>query len=716
MSEDNGEGGRTGYTLPGYKYLGPGNDLDLGEPTNDLDRIAQEHDQTYASIQDEYETKIKGGQFEEATVREWAKNEVKRADETFLKQVYGYEATSKYDSAAKYAALSGIGIKYLGELVLGPIYPRFKSHEAIERYNASKRRMAKAVKITLEEAVDSRAESVREAESLLSTVKEVFRNSSSVGDTETGGHRDGLTQLPEWIAGKYWYGVGTDRKFNVATLSPTSETANLLAKEQDPGARDARLNARFPQRVWSYVQDCGVLQIAAVDGASASRCDIRLLALKTKLLDNMRSFGYLFPTGVSWGVPLKTVVPFENAARDLVDRWNYRVVAVTPQILDYSIRAGGICSLAVGGDRWGLTDPDVALVSLDYTQGLTPVLWALQLVNVLHYPLLARTEWFSINDHVTPDDLKQHIRIGGVEFPVIGLTRGEDVPPIVPLDARDIIVGCLDALIAHPVSLTELFNRWAIARVTSQVVDWAEIDTYVALLSNRYVRQEEVDVRAGGDRRTAWLPRAFRTRRFGTDSLPPTSDFEGEEEYDAGNGATALDQIVTDRLTADEYPILILGQWTNYAELATGLGWATVNQPSFNKAAGRLGDSMPVDNVERAAYIRRAFEEYKAAACCADEILAPTAIENVGAFWSVLVTDNGDKAGDTVEEVGYDLLNSAPQEAGLSWLVNTFEYPGVGYTGKRTPAGLWLSDHCTGISTFRVSGVEEFTQMTGMGE
>ncbi|KAL4720303.1 hypothetical protein ACJJTC_001833 [Scirpophaga incertulas] len=133
-------------------------------------------------------------------------------------------------------------------------------------------------KITLKEPVDSRAQSVREAESLLSTVEEVFRNSSSVGDKETGGHRDGLTQLPEWIAGKYWYGVGTDRKFNVATLSPTSEAANLLAKEQDPGARDARLNARFPQRVWSYVQDCGVLQIAAVDGASASRCDIRCYA------------------------------------------------------------------------------------------------------------------------------------------------------------------------------------------------------------------------------------------------------------------------------------------------------------------------------------------------------------------------------------------------------------------------------------------------------
>lgn len=47
MSESAGEGSQqqqTGYTLPGYKYLGPGNELDLGEPTNELDKIAQERD------------------------------------------------------------------------------------------------------------------------------------------------------------------------------------------------------------------------------------------------------------------------------------------------------------------------------------------------------------------------------------------------------------------------------------------------------------------------------------------------------------------------------------------------------------------------------------------------------------------------------------------------------------------------------------------------
>lgn len=36
-----------GWTLPGYKYLGPWNDLDLGEPTNQLDAAARAHDQAY---------------------------------------------------------------------------------------------------------------------------------------------------------------------------------------------------------------------------------------------------------------------------------------------------------------------------------------------------------------------------------------------------------------------------------------------------------------------------------------------------------------------------------------------------------------------------------------------------------------------------------------------------------------------------------------------
>ncbi|KAL4706436.1 hypothetical protein ACJJTC_010919 [Scirpophaga incertulas] len=55
-------------------------------------------------------------------------------------------------------------------------------------------------------------------------------------------------------------------------------------------------------------------------------------------------------------------------------------------------------------------------------------------------------------------------------------------------------------------------------------------------------------------------------------------------------------------------------------------------------------------------------------------------VGNIGSFWSVLVTDTGDAAGDTVEEVG-----------------------------------CWWGG-CSGASAFKLSGSDEFMQMTGMGE
>lgn len=42
--------GHPGWTLPGYRYLGPFNDLDQGEPTNPLDAAARIHDQRYTDL------------------------------------------------------------------------------------------------------------------------------------------------------------------------------------------------------------------------------------------------------------------------------------------------------------------------------------------------------------------------------------------------------------------------------------------------------------------------------------------------------------------------------------------------------------------------------------------------------------------------------------------------------------------------------------------
>ena len=39
-----------GLVPPGYKYLGPGNSLDQGEPTNPSDAAAKEHDVNYTNL------------------------------------------------------------------------------------------------------------------------------------------------------------------------------------------------------------------------------------------------------------------------------------------------------------------------------------------------------------------------------------------------------------------------------------------------------------------------------------------------------------------------------------------------------------------------------------------------------------------------------------------------------------------------------------------
>lgn len=39
-----------GFVPPGYRYLGPGNSLDVGEPTNEADALAREHDKAYSAI------------------------------------------------------------------------------------------------------------------------------------------------------------------------------------------------------------------------------------------------------------------------------------------------------------------------------------------------------------------------------------------------------------------------------------------------------------------------------------------------------------------------------------------------------------------------------------------------------------------------------------------------------------------------------------------
>lgn len=89
-------------TWPGYKYLGPGNDVDLGEPVNDADAIARYHDLEYELAQ------------------KW--NDIRDADRDALK---GFaDSFRQKPTLGALVGLVGIGTKYGIESVVGVQYPK----------------------------------------------------------------------------------------------------------------------------------------------------------------------------------------------------------------------------------------------------------------------------------------------------------------------------------------------------------------------------------------------------------------------------------------------------------------------------------------------------------------------------------------------------------------------------------------------------------------
>ena len=90
-------------TLPGSRYIGPGNSLDSGRPTNKFDSIAQIHDIEYDQAHSE--------------------SDIREADVEFLINTYNSEAETPTEQFHKYVGLVGISVKYAVESLTGVIYP-----------------------------------------------------------------------------------------------------------------------------------------------------------------------------------------------------------------------------------------------------------------------------------------------------------------------------------------------------------------------------------------------------------------------------------------------------------------------------------------------------------------------------------------------------------------------------------------------------------------
>lgn len=103
---------KRGLTLPGSKYIGPGNDLDLGEPTNQVDALARLHDIAYSKAS--------------------SYNDIALADDNFLSDLENVAPQSVAEFLHKRAASLGINFKRAVESQIGGIYPSFKKQRTEE--------------------------------------------------------------------------------------------------------------------------------------------------------------------------------------------------------------------------------------------------------------------------------------------------------------------------------------------------------------------------------------------------------------------------------------------------------------------------------------------------------------------------------------------------------------------------------------------------------
>lgn len=101
----------TGFTLPGSKYIGPGNGLDLGVPKNKTDAVAQKHDIRYSDTKWRYDH----GEIDKET----AEKEVVKEDTDAIREFYNEGGIQGNVGAL------GLTIKQGFERIIGHQYPSF---------------------------------------------------------------------------------------------------------------------------------------------------------------------------------------------------------------------------------------------------------------------------------------------------------------------------------------------------------------------------------------------------------------------------------------------------------------------------------------------------------------------------------------------------------------------------------------------------------------
>jgi hypothetical protein len=147
--QDNKPGG---FTTPFLKYQGPGNPTNIGDPVNEADSFAEKHDLQYAYASYRYSKGL--------ITKEHYEQKIKKIDEHFLAN-NATNITSSMNPGEQIASAIGtvgIGIKYIGERVIGQQYPDVDTSKAFTPTPTTSTKLADQLMKNLRENISRRGD------------------------------------------------------------------------------------------------------------------------------------------------------------------------------------------------------------------------------------------------------------------------------------------------------------------------------------------------------------------------------------------------------------------------------------------------------------------------------------------------------------------------------------------------------------------------------
>lgn len=173
-----------------------------------------------------------------------------------------------------------------------------------------------------------------------------------------------------------------------------------------------------------------------------------------------------------------------------------------------------------------------------------------------------------------------------------------------------------------------------------------------------------------------------------TYEYPPDEESEDWTLFGHFMSVTPFDQVPASRRVARANPILTIGAWPSFAEVAVFYGLAfydVENKEDPVKVRERLMNTN-IDRVVRGELMRRALEEWKDASGLNDALLQPNVTAGFESFWDKMVHGPCE---DNLTLRQLQCSFTCGETASWNWTVNKRRDVALSLNGVRTGPNMW---------------------------